>query len=78
MSSEVKAKLFDPFFTTKPLGKGTGLGLFISHQIIVEKHKGSFQYESAPGKGTEFRIEIPLRLSDSPSNAESTAMAMTP
>ena len=78
MSSEVKAKLFDPFFTTKPLGKGTGLGLFISHQIIVEKHRGSFQCESIPGKGTEFRIEIPLRISDSQSNTESTAMAMTP
>ncbi|MEG4803672.1 PAS domain S-box protein [Microcoleus sp. ARI1-B5] len=54
-------RLFDPFFTTKPVGKGTGLGLSISHQIVVEKHKGKLQCLSAPGKGTEFIIEIPIR-----------------
>ena len=58
---EVKAKLFDPFFTTKPIGKGTGLGLSISYQIIVDKHKGKIECISAPGKGTEFLIEIPIR-----------------
>ncbi|WP_375511654.1 sensor histidine kinase [uncultured Nostoc sp.] len=58
---EVKAKLFDPFFTTKPIGKGTGLGLSISYQIIVDKHKGKIECISAPGKGTEFLIEIPIK-----------------
>lgn len=58
---EVKTKLFDPFFTTKPIGKGTGLGLSISYQIIVDKHKGKIKCISAPGKGTEFLIEIPIK-----------------
>ncbi|WP_416212123.1 sensor histidine kinase [Nostoc sp. ChiVER01] len=58
---EVKTKLFDPFFTTKPIGKGTGLGLSISYQIIVDKHKGKIECISAPGKGTEFLIEIPIK-----------------
>lgn len=57
----VQHRIFDPFFTTKPVGKGTGLGLSISYQIIVEKHRGSLDCKSAPGQGTEFYIEIPLR-----------------
>ncbi|WP_066383354.1 sensor histidine kinase [Anabaena sp. CA = ATCC 33047] len=61
MSEQVRQKIFDPFFTTKPVGKGTGLGLSISYQIIVEKHSGVLRCESAPGKGCEFWIEIPLR-----------------
>ncbi|MEH2237370.1 sensor histidine kinase [Nostoc sp.] len=61
ISEEVKSRLFDPFFTTKPLGKGTGLGLSISYQIIVEKHRGKIKCISAPGKGTEFLIEIPIK-----------------
>ncbi|MBD1936673.1 PAS domain-containing protein [Microcoleus sp. FACHB-68] len=61
MSEEVSRHMFDPFYTTKPVGKGTGLGLSISYQVVVEKHGGRLQYISAPGKGTEFRIEIPLR-----------------
>ncbi|MEH1938061.1 MAG: ATP-binding protein [Nostoc sp.] len=61
ISEEVKSRLFDPFFTTKPLGKGTGLGLSISYQIIVEKHRGKIKCISAPAKGTEFLIEIPLK-----------------
>lgn len=58
---EVKTRLFDPFFTTKSVGKGTGLGLSISYQIIVDKHKGKIKCISAPGKGTEFVIEIPIK-----------------
>ena len=57
---EVQDKLFDPFFTTKPMGKGTGIGLSISHQIIVEKHGGKIICNSTPGQGTEFIIKIPL------------------
>lgn len=60
MTQEVQQRLFDPFFTTKPIGKGTGLGMSISHQIITEKHKGSLRCVSAPQKGSEFVIEVPI------------------
>jgi signal transduction histidine kinase len=61
MTEEIRNRLFDPFFTTKPVGKGTGLGLSISYQIIVEKHGGTLQCMSEPGKGTEFWIQIPIK-----------------
>jgi two-component system, NtrC family, sensor kinase len=51
-------QIFDPFFTTKDVGKGTGLGLFITHDIIV-RHQGSIRVESTPGKGTTFCVKIP-------------------
>ncbi|WP_071515069.1 PAS domain S-box protein [Geitlerinema sp. PCC 9228] len=57
---EVQQRIFDPFFTTKPVGKGTGMGLAISYQIITEKHRGRLQCCSHPGEGTAFIIEIPL------------------
>ncbi|HAA28705.1 MAG TPA: hypothetical protein DCE56_14745 [Cyanobacteria bacterium UBA8553] len=60
ISEEVFHKLFDPFFTTKPVGKGPGLGLSISYQIVVEKHGGIFKCFSQQGQGTEFWIEIPI------------------
>ncbi len=60
MTEAVKSRLFDPFFTTKPVGQGSGLGLSISYQIIVEHHQGILTCTSAPGKGTEFWIEIPI------------------
>jgi signal transduction histidine kinase len=66
---EVKSRLFDPFFTTKPVGKGTGLGLSISYSIIVEKHGGKLDVTSTPGKGTEFRISIPVKLSHTSQSA---------
>jgi len=59
----VKKQIFDPFFTTKPVGKGTGIGLWLSHQIIVEKHNGEIKVNSTLGKGTEFLIKIPVRHS---------------
>ncbi len=55
-----RSRLFDPFFTTKPVGQGTGLGLWTSYQIIVEKHQGQLTCRSSPGQGAEFVIEIPL------------------
>jgi signal transduction histidine kinase len=61
ISEEILQRIFDPFFTTKPAGKGTGLGMSISHQIITEKHKGKLACISSPGKGTSFMIEIPIR-----------------
>jgi signal transduction histidine kinase len=54
--------IFNPFFTTKPAGKGTGLGMSISYQIITEKHQGTLELVSKPGEGTEFIIGIPLVL----------------
>lgn len=56
----LQKRLFDPFFTTKPVGKGTGMGLSISYQIITEQHGGQLQCISIPGKGTTFLIELPL------------------
>ena len=60
---ENRSRLFDPFFTTKPVGKGTGMGLSISYQIIVQQHGGSLKCVSSPGEGAEFRIKIPLTQS---------------
>lgn len=56
----LQSRLFDPFFTTKPVGKGSGLGLSISYQIVVQKHRGHLTCSSSPGKGTEFAICIPF------------------
>jgi len=61
MSEYVCQHLFDPFFTTKPVGKGTGMGMSISYQIITEKHKGMLLCISSPGKGTKLVIEIPIK-----------------
>ncbi len=55
----VKEKIFNPFFTTKPSGEGTGLGLSMSHDIIVKQHGGSIDVETEPGAFTEFKIVLP-------------------
>ncbi|MBD2578693.1 PAS domain S-box protein [Oscillatoria sp. FACHB-1406] len=57
----IQERIFDPFFTTKTVGKGTGLGMSISYQIIVERHNGSLVFISEYNSGTEFVIEIPLK-----------------
>ncbi|HEY9300624.1 MAG TPA: response regulator [Phormidium sp.] len=59
---DIREHLFDPFFTTKPVGKGSGLGLLTSYQVVVEKHKGKLNYQSTLGEGTEFMMEIPVDL----------------
>ena len=56
---EVKEKIFNPFFTTKPAGEGTGLGLSMSHDIIVKQHGGTIDVDTVPGAFTEFRIVLP-------------------
>ena len=58
--ADLISKIFDPFFTTKDVGKGSGLGLFIVHEII-EEHDGCIAVDSEPGKGTSFLIRLPLR-----------------
>src|SRR6266852_7209988 len=57
--AEVKEKMFNPFFTTKPAGEGTGLGLSMSHDIIVKQHGGTIDVETEPGQFTEFTIVLP-------------------
>ena len=57
--TEIKEKIFNPFFTTKPPGEGTGLGLSMSHDIIVKQHGGIIDVDTAPGAFTEFRIVLP-------------------
>jgi signal transduction histidine kinase len=61
----VRAKIFSPFFSTKPVGAGTGLGLFISRQL-VEEHGGSLDFEPAPGGGTRFRVSLPAAAEGPP------------
>jgi signal transduction histidine kinase len=59
MPPEIAARVFDPFFTTKPPGKGTGLGLNISHNIVVQEHKGRITVHSTPGR-TTFQVLLPI------------------
>ena len=64
MSEEVRQMIFEQFFTTKPVGQGTGLGLSITHQIVVAKHGGTLEVDSARGEGSEFVITLPVRLTN--------------
>ncbi|MCK1739806.1 GAF domain-containing protein [Bradyrhizobium sp. 139] len=61
ISEDVKAKMFNPFFTTKPAGEGTGLGLSMSHDIIVKQHGGRIDVTTEPGAFTEFTVVLPRR-----------------
>jgi two-component system, NtrC family, sensor kinase len=58
--AEIKDKIFDPFFTTKPVGSGTGLGLSVCYQVIVQAHGGRINCVSQVGEGTELIVELPL------------------
>ena len=58
---EVKQRMFNPFFTTKPAGEGTGLGLSMSHDIVVKQHGGTIDVATEPGGFTEFIITLPRR-----------------
>ncbi|NJN72735.1 MAG: sensor histidine kinase [Limnothrix sp. RL_2_0] len=61
----IQEKILDPFFTTKEIGKGTGIGMSISHQILVEKHGGKLDFNSSTDKGTEFILQIPIKQQSS-------------
>ena len=60
-----RSKIFDPFFTTKEVGKGTGQGLAITHNIVVTKHGGTIDFDSEPGQGTTFVVRVPFGHLDS-------------
>jgi len=70
-----RAKVFDPFFTTKAVGKGTGQGLAIAHNVIVDKHGGTIKVSSAPGQGTTFTIRLPIGGMKSEPDASAEAVA---
>jgi len=63
IAEENLSRIFDPFFTTKPVGKGTGLGLSLSYGI-VKKHGGRLEVDSQPGRGSRFRLTIPVTHDD--------------
>lgn len=57
----IQEKIFDPFFTTKDVGKGTGQGLSLSYRIIKERHNGDLYFETVPGEGTTFILQLPYK-----------------
>jgi len=72
----IRARIFDPFFTTKEVGKGTGQGLTIAHDVIVRKHGGTLTFESEMDKGTTFIIRLPLAAA-SPQGEEAACNSLT-
>ncbi|MBA3391407.1 MAG: response regulator [Deltaproteobacteria bacterium] len=77
MSLETQRQLFIPFFTTKPQGQGTGLGLAISHQIVTG-FGGTITVDSTPGKGTTFRVALPIAAAEHVPRGRTPTRPMTP
>jgi signal transduction histidine kinase len=65
---EVKERMFNPFFTTKPAGEGTGLGLSMSHDIVVKQHRGTIDVSTEPGVFTEFIVTLPRKAGAHPNS----------
>ena len=61
IAPDIQSKIFDPFFTTKSVGKGTGIGLSISYQIVVEQHGGMLTCSNRADQGAEFVIQLSVR-----------------
>ncbi|MBD2634919.1 hypothetical protein H6G52_06060 [Limnothrix sp. FACHB-881] len=76
IATAAQSKIFDAFFTTKPVGKGTGMGLSISYQVVADRHKGSLECVTEPGQGATFVITIPIE--QRPALAESSAVDPAP
>jgi PAS domain S-box-containing protein len=73
MPPHIQQRIFDPFFTTKEVGKGTGQGLAIAHNVVVDKHGGTIKVVSSPGKGTTFIIRLPIGGKSEPEAAGAAA-----
>ncbi len=73
----IRRKVFDPFFTTKQVGKGTGQGLAISHDVVVKKHGGKISFETEMGKGTTFVIQLPVIVQQKSDDDENNAPVQT-
>jgi signal transduction histidine kinase len=58
--NHIQSRIFNPFFTTKEVGKGTGQGLALVHDIVVKKHGGSVRFETEVGQGTTFIVRLPV------------------
>ena len=58
--SELRHRILEPFFTTKAVGKGTGQGLTIAHNVGDDKHGGTMTFDGEPGRGTTFYVRIPI------------------
>ena len=69
---DVRSRIFDPFFTTKEVGKGTGQGLAIARNVVVDKHGGTLHFETEVGQGTTFYIRLPI---NGPATASDSAAA---
>jgi signal transduction histidine kinase/sensor domain CHASE-containing protein len=67
---QIQSKIFDPFFTTKDVGKGTGQGLAIAHNVVVNHHRGTLDFQTRPGQGTTFRILLPIGGANSPAKED--------
>ncbi|MEM9216949.1 MAG: ATP-binding protein [Cyanobacteria bacterium P01_F01_bin.150] len=78
MDDDVQKRILNPFFTTKPIGKGTGLGMSIAYQIVVDRHDGQLECHSNPGQGTEFVIKIPIPSGMPPTATELLNYAYPP
>jgi signal transduction histidine kinase len=59
---DIRMRIFEPFFTTKGIGKGTGQGLSLAHNIIVKKHQGMIKVDSILDQGSTFTIELPIDI----------------
>ena len=68
----IQQRVFEPFFTTKEVGKGTGQGLALAHDIVVNKHRGRIDFTSEPGQGTTFSIRLPREGNPIKLNTEGT------
>ena len=60
MAEDIRRRVFEPFFTTKAPSAGTGLGLSVSYMIVTQNHKGLMEVESTPGRGTVFKVRLPM------------------